>query len=60
MATKKRVFTSFDIDHDEGAKTMLAGQAKLADTPFDFKDASVKDPSDWRLEGKGTPSHGQR
>lgn len=27
MATKKRVFISFDIDHDDGAKKMLAGQA---------------------------------
>jgi hypothetical protein len=42
MATKKRVFISFDIDHDEGAKIMLAGQAKLEDSPFDFKDNSVK------------------
>ena len=39
---KKRVFISFDVDHDEGTKTMLAGQAKLPDSPFDFKDASVK------------------
>lgn len=47
---KKRAFISFDYDHDEGAKTMLAGQAKLADSPFDFTDASVKDPltGDWR------------
>lgn len=50
MATKKRVFISFDYDHDEGAKTMLAGQAKLADSPFDFTDASVKDhlAGDWK------------
>jgi len=39
---KKRVFISFDVDNDEGAKTMLAGQAKHEDSPFDFKDASVK------------------
>jgi len=47
---KKRVFISFDYDHDEGAKTMLAGQAKLPDSPFDFTDASVKDhlTGDWR------------
>ena len=46
----KRAFISFDYDHDEGAKTMLAGQAKLPDSPFDFKDASVKDPlpGDWK------------
>ena len=42
MATKKRVFISFDYDHDEGAKIMLAGQAKLSDSPFDFTDASIK------------------
>jgi len=47
---KKRVFISFDVDHDEGTKTMLALQAKLQDSPFDFIDASVKDhlPGDWK------------
>lgn len=45
-----RVFISFDYDHDEDAKIMLAGQAKLPDSPFDFKDASVKDhlTGDWK------------
>jgi hypothetical protein len=47
---KKRVFISFDYDNDEGAKIMLAGQAKLPDSPFDFTDASVKDhlTGDWK------------
>jgi hypothetical protein len=50
--TKKRVFISFDYDNDEGVKIMLAGQAKLPDSPFDFKDASLKFhlTGDW--EGK--------
>jgi len=50
MATRKRAFISFDIDHDDGAKKMLAGQAKLPDSPFDFKDNSVKEhlTGDWR------------
>ncbi|MDI6449729.1 TIR domain-containing protein [Anaerobaca lacustris] len=50
MATKERAFISFDIDHDEGAKMMLAGQAKSPDSPFDFKDNSVKEPlsGDWK------------
>jgi hypothetical protein len=50
MATKKRVFISFDFDHDKDTKIMLAGQAKLPDSPFDFKDASVKEPltGDWK------------
>ena len=47
---KKRVFISFDVDNDEGAKIMLAGQAKHEDSPFDFQDASVKEhlPGDWK------------
>jgi hypothetical protein len=47
---KKRVFIACDYDHDEGAKTMLAGQARLPDSPFDFTDASVRDhlTGDWR------------
>ena len=50
MATNKRAFISFDVDHDEGAKIMLAGQAKLPDSPFDFKDNSVKEhlTGDWK------------
>ena len=54
MVAKKRVFISFDYDNDEGAKTMLAGQAKLADSPFDFKDASVKEhlTGDWKEKVK--------
>lgn len=54
MATKKRVFISFDYDNDEGAKIMLAGQAKLPDSPFDFKDASVKEhlTGDWKEKVK--------
>lgn len=47
---KKRAFICFDYDHDEGAKIMLAGQAKHPDSPFDFTDASVKDhlSGDWK------------
>jgi len=46
---KKRAFISFDIDNDEGTKILLAGQAKYPDTPFDFKDNSVKEhlTGDW-------------
>ncbi len=50
MATKQRVFISFDVDHDADTKIMLAGQAKLTDSPFSFTDASVKEPlsGDWK------------
>lgn len=51
---KQRVFISFDYDHDEDIKIMLAGQAKLTDSPFDFTDASVKDhlTGDWKAKVK--------
>lgn len=54
MAAKKRVFISFDFDHDIDAKNALAGQAKLSDSPFDFKDASIKEPltGDWKEKVK--------
>lgn len=47
---KTRAFISFDYDHDEGAKIMLAGQARHPDSPFDFTDASVNEHlvGDWR------------
>ena len=48
--TNKRAFISFDYDHDEDIKILLAGQAKHPDSPFDFKDASVKEhlTGDWK------------
>lgn len=51
---KQRIFISFDYDNDEDIKIMLAGQAKLADSPFDFKDASVKEAlsGDWKEKVK--------
>lgn len=47
---KNRVFISFDYDNDDGAKIMLAGQAKLEDSPFDFEDAAVQEylTVDWK------------
>jgi hypothetical protein len=52
--TKARAFISFDYDHDEDLRVMLAGQAKLEDTPFDFKDRSLKEPltGDWKEKVK--------
>lgn len=43
MATK-RVFTSFDFDHDEDLRNLLVGQSKNPDTPFEMADWSVKEP----------------
>ena len=50
MVWIKKIFISFDYDHDADAKLMLAGQAKHPDAPFDFVDGSVRDhlPGDWK------------
>jgi len=39
----KRVFISFDYDHDEDLRNLLVGQAKNPDTPFQIADWSVKE-----------------
>lgn len=46
----KRVFISFDYDHDEELKNALVGQSKYDNSPFDFADWSVKEPlsGDWK------------
>ena len=46
----KRAFISFDFDHDEDLRTLLAGQAKHPDTPFEIKDRSIKErlTGDWK------------
>jgi hypothetical protein len=48
--TIKRVFISFDFDHDEDLRNLLAGQAKHPDSPFEIKDRSIKEPltGDWK------------
>jgi hypothetical protein len=46
----KRVFISFDYDHDEDLRNLLAGQAQHPDTPFEMKDRSLREPltGDWK------------
>ena len=53
--SKKRVFISFDFDNDATLKEFLVGQSKLADSPFEFTDASVKKhlDGDWKEKVKG-------
>ena len=52
MITKKRGFISFDLDHDEGKKTLLAEQAKQPDSPFKVTDTSVREHliADWEAK----------
>lgn len=49
---KKRVFISFDYDHDSDLKTLLVGQSKHEDTPFEISDWSVKEElsGDWKAK----------
>lgn len=56
---KKRAFISFDYDHDDDIRTLLAGQAQHPDTPFDFADRSVKEhmTGDWKEKVKGRISN---
>lgn len=46
----KRVFISFDYDHDEELRNLLAGQAKHPESPFEIRDRSLKEPltGDWK------------
>ena len=50
----KRAFISFDADNDSDLPVMLAGQAKLGDSPFEFRDRSLKEPltGDWKEKVK--------
>jgi hypothetical protein len=47
---KQRAYISFDYDHDDDLRMLLAGQAKHPDTPFEIKDRSLKEPltGDWK------------
>ena len=50
MAKKKRVFISFDYDHDLDLKNLLVGQAKNDDSSFNIADFSIKEAisKDWK------------
>ena len=49
---KKRTFVSFDYDHDASLKTLLVGQAKHTDTPFEIADWSIKEHIDTNWKAK--------
>lgn len=40
---KKRIFVSFDFDHDHLLKEFLIGQSKLEGSPFEITDHSLED-----------------
>lgn len=51
---KTKVFVSFDYENDADLKNLLAGQAKLKDSPFEIEDWSVKEhlEGDWKEKVK--------
>lgn len=56
---KTKVFVSFDFDHDETLKQFIIGQAKLADSPFDISDMSLKEAQperDWEAKARAAIS----
>ena len=40
---KKRVFVSFDFDNDKTLKDFIIGQSRLAESPFEVIDHSLKE-----------------
>lgn len=54
VMAKSKVFISFDYDYDSDLKTLLVGQAKNPDTPFEIADWSVKEhiDGDWKKKVK--------
>ena len=48
--SKKKLFISFDFDHDEDLRNLLVGQSKNEDSPFEIADYSLKEPlsGDWK------------
>jgi hypothetical protein len=47
---KKRVYISFDYDHDADLKNALVAQSNLKDSPFEIADWSIKEAitQDWK------------
>lgn len=52
---KTRLFISYDYDNDAVLKEFLVGQSMLADSPFEFADASVQAhlTGDWKEKVRG-------
>lgn len=51
---KIRTFISFDYDHDSNLKTLLVGQSKNEDSPFEITDMSIKEviSEDWKKKAR--------
>lgn len=52
---RKRVFISFDFDHDRALKDFVIGQSRLPNSPFDVIDSSLKEAAperDWQNKAR--------
>jgi hypothetical protein len=54
MATKARVYISFDYDNDDDLRILLVGQSKNEDSPFSITDASIPAAvtGDWKKSAR--------
>lgn len=53
--SKKRVFVSFDFDHDKLLKDSIVAQSRIQDSPFEIADWSMKEAapqSNWAAEAR--------
>lgn len=52
--SKKRTFISFDYDNDSDLKSLLVGQARNSDSPFEITDMSIKEAisSNWKEKAR--------
>jgi hypothetical protein len=58
----KRLFVSFDFDHDRTLKTFVIAQARLPDSPFSVVDLSLKEAAPeptWEAKARVAISHAQ-
>lgn len=59
---KKRVFVSFDFDNDRTQKEFIIGQSRLADSPFEVADHSLKEAAperDWETKARAAISRSE-
>lgn len=55
VMVKKKVFVSFDFDHDKFLREAIVGQARLPDSPFEISDWSMKEAAkepEWEAKAR--------
>src|SRR5262249_45812241 len=60
---KTKVFVSYDFDNDKVLKDFIIGQAKLADSPFEVSDHSLKEAAperDWETKARAAISRADK